>query len=233
MLSLLGVAMGWPAVAQAMPVLPPRFRLRLFNPHTGETFDGIFRNDQGPLADAMDDLSTFLRDFHCGARIAFDVAVLDFLAAVMEAIGQKEATILSAYRTPATNELLARTTFGVADNSQHMYGRALDVSFASKLPEAMRAARAMERGGVGWYPHSGFLHIDTGPVRNWDFEESGIDRLIPDGPSGSYPIVIKKSDTTAGNPSLSSQLKRSGGLLPSLKQSGQLLSGLARSGHPR
>jgi uncharacterized protein YcbK (DUF882 family) len=61
--------------------------------------------------------------------------------------------------------MLERTMFGVAENSQHLYGRALDMRLGTRLTEAMLAARAMQRGGVGWYPHSGFLHIDTGPVR--------------------------------------------------------------------
>lgn len=116
----------------------------------------------------MADLAVFLRDFHSGAIITYDVAVLDFLAAVMSATGQNEARILSAYRARETNEMLARTTFGVAENSQHIYSRALDVRLGTKLLDAMQVARAMRRGGVGWYPHSGFLHIDCGPVRNWE-----------------------------------------------------------------
>jgi hypothetical protein len=99
----------------------------------------------------------------------------------MDQTGHSEATILSAYRTRETNEMLARTTFGVAENSQHIYGRALDVHFGNKLGEAMTAARAMQRGGVGWYPHSSFMHIDTGPVRNWDLDESGLGNLLFDG----------------------------------------------------
>ena len=125
----------------------------------------------------MADLSAFLRDFHSNATIGIDVAVIDFLAAIMDAVGAQSAGILSAYRTE-TNERLARTTFGVAENSQHLYGRALDVYFESRLADAMRAARAMKRGGVGWYPRSGFLHIDTGPVRNWDLDHKDLGRLL-------------------------------------------------------
>ena len=69
-------------------------------------------------------------------------------------------------------------TFGVAENSQHIFGRALDVRFGEKLSEAMQAARAMQRGGVGWYPHSGFMHIDSGPVRNWTMEHRGLGTLL-------------------------------------------------------
>ncbi len=107
-----------------------------------------------------------------------DVGVIDFLADVLDAVGETKATILSAYRTPATNAMLAQTMFGVAENSQHMYGRALDISVGSRLAEAMAAARAMRRGGVGWYPHSGFIHIDTGPVRNWTLDAGGLENLL-------------------------------------------------------
>jgi uncharacterized protein YcbK (DUF882 family) len=153
-------------------------RLDLINAHTGESFQGPYRNDKGVIADAVEELCYFLRDFHCGEKTEIDVGVLDFLASVMEAVGAPRATVLSAYRTPATNAMLARTTFGVAEHSQHMYGRALDIYLPARLEDAMQAARAMERGGVGWYPHSGFIHIDTGPVRNWTLEGHGFGPLL-------------------------------------------------------
>jgi uncharacterized protein YcbK (DUF882 family) len=163
--------------ARAAPAPPPR-RLNLVNPRTGESFAGRYRDDSGPIASAMQDLSVFLRDFHSGQHIEIDVGVVDFLALVMDAVGATRATILSAYRTVETNRMLARTNFGVADNSQHLYGRALDIRFDSRLADAMAAARAMQRGGVGWYPHSGFIHIDTGPVRNWTLDGQGLDQLL-------------------------------------------------------
>jgi uncharacterized protein YcbK (DUF882 family) len=167
-----------PWQARAVPTAPALRRLDLVNAHTGESFDGPYRDDQGPIGLAMDELSHFLRDHHSGQRIAIDVAVIDFLAAVMEAVGATRATILSAYRTPETNAMLARTNFGVADNSQHLYGRALDIRLESRVEDAMQAARAMQRGGVGWYPHSGFFHLDSGPVRNWTLDGRGLDRLL-------------------------------------------------------
>ncbi|MGC2411400.1 MAG: DUF882 domain-containing protein [Stellaceae bacterium] len=161
-----------------MPTAPPLRRLSLFNVHTGESFDGPYRDALGPIGLAMEELSFFLRDHHSGQRIAIDVGVIDFLTAVMQAVGATRATVLSAYRTPETNAMLARTTFGVADNSQHLYGRALDIRLDARLEEAMQAARAMQRGGVGWYPHSGFFHLDSGPVRNWTLDGQGLDRLL-------------------------------------------------------
>jgi hypothetical protein len=109
-----------------------------------------------------------------------DIGVVDFLASVMDAVGATQATVLSAYRTRETNAMLARTTFGVADNSQHIYGRALDIRLPSRTEDAMQAARAMRRGGVGWYPRSGFFHIDSGPLRNWTLDGGGLDHLLLD-----------------------------------------------------
>ena len=178
-LSVIAGTAALPNMLRALPLPPPQpHRLNLANPHTGETFSGIYRDDNGPIPGVMDELSVFLRDFHSGEKIAIDVGVLDFLSGVMQAVGQTKAMILSAYRTPETNAMLARTHFGVAENSQHLYGRALDVHFGDKLADAMKAARAMQRGGVGWYPHSGFIHIDTGPVRNWTLDARGLDSLL-------------------------------------------------------
>src|SRR5947199_9269830 len=179
-LSVIAGTAALPNMLRALPLPPPQpHRLNLANPHTGETFSGIYRDDNGPIPRVMDELSVFLRDFHSGEKIAIDVGVLDFLSHVMQAVGQTKATILSAYRTPQTNAMLARSHFGVAENSQHLYGRALDVHFGDKLADAMKAARAMQRGGVGWYPHSSFMHIDTGPVRNWDLDRAGLGTLLP------------------------------------------------------
>jgi hypothetical protein len=111
------------------------------------------------------------------------------------------AVVLSAFRTPETNAMLARTTFGVAENSQHLYGRALDVRFPARLAEAMTVARAMRRGGVGWYPHSGFIHLDTGPVRNWDLDEDGLQDLLiarrptPAGPNQKGEMLVSGPGT--------------------------------------
>src|SRR5216110_2340154 len=178
-LSVIAGTAALPNMLRALPLPPPQpHRLNLANPHTGETFSGIYRDDNGPIPRVMDDLSVFLRDFHSGEKIGIDVALLDFLSGIMQAVDQPSATILSAYRTPETNAKLSKTGFGVAENSQHIYGRALDVHFGDKLEHAMKTARAMQRGGVGWYPHSSFMHIDSGPVRNWDLDHPKLVTLL-------------------------------------------------------
>jgi uncharacterized protein YcbK (DUF882 family) len=191
-LSLLACSAVVPAPARAILTPLVSRRLDLVNAHTGEKFSGPYRNDDGPIVDAMNDLSIFLRDFHSGAVIPIDVGLVDFLANVMDAVGVTGATVLSAYRTPETNEMLARTMFGVAEHSQHIYGRAVDIYLPARLEEAMVAARAMQRGGVGWYPQSGFIHLDSGPVRNWTLDGQGFGHLLLGGPTPwfSEPIII-------------------------------------------
>ncbi len=163
-------------VAIARPSFPRRLKLK--NAHTGETFEGPYRDDTGPIADAIADLAHFLRDFHANKVGPIDVGTLDFLADVMDAVSESSASVLSAYRTPETNARLRATMLGVAEKSQHLYGRAIDVSFDRRLLDAETAARRMARGGVGWYPRSHFVHLDTGPSRSWEMNGTGLDRLL-------------------------------------------------------
>lgn len=156
-------------------------RLKLKNVHTGETFEGPYRDATGPIPDAIADLIHFLRDFHVNKVGPLDVGTLDFLADVMDAVGESTASVLSAYRTPETNAKLRATMFGVAEKSQHLYGRAIDVSFDRRLLDAETAARRMARGGVGWYPRSHFIHLDTGPTRSWEMDGTGLDRMLAGG----------------------------------------------------
>jgi uncharacterized protein YcbK (DUF882 family) len=209
-LTLAGVLSAMPRPLCAAPVAPLR-RLRLVNT-TGESFDGSFRDDVGPIASALADLSGFLRDHHSREKTAIDIRVLDFLASVMDAVGATRATVLSGYRTRETNAKLARTHFGVAENSQHILGRALDIRLETRNARAVQAARAMQYGGVGWYPHSGFLHIDSGPVRNWTLDERQLDLLLLD------------------RRELFSPGEKNHIVLPGLEQSGDPVSALANSG---
>ena len=177
-------------------------RLVLKNAHTGETFNGPYRDATGPLPNAVSDLAVFLRDFRADKSGPVDIGMLDFLADVMTASNQSGATVLSAYRTRETNERLKATTFGVAEQSQHLFGRAIDVTFDDHLGGAKRAALAMKRGGVGWYPRSHFIHLDSGPTRNWELDGGDYDRLLAQGfpsqdllgplPPGHIPTVRER-----------------------------------------
>src|SRR5438045_6880192 len=177
-LALAGGILALARPVRAWPAVAPLRRLRLVNAHTRETFDGPFRDDIGPIAVALAELSEFLRDHHSGEKTVIDVGVLDFLAGVMDAVGETRATVLSAYRTRETNAMLARTHFGVAENSQHIYGRALDIRFETRNEAAVHAARMLQSGGGGWCPPAGFFHIRTGPVWHWTPGERGLDSLL-------------------------------------------------------
>ena len=171
-----GVWLVLPRVANAQ-ALPLR-RLNLKNANTHETFNGPYRDADGPIPAAMADLAIFLRDFHVNKVGPVDVATLDFLADVMDAVGQTKATVLSAYRTPETNRMLRSKYFGVAERSQHLLGKAVDITFDGSIGKAEQAALAMKRGGVGWYPNSHFIHLDSGPVRHWAIEEVGLEAML-------------------------------------------------------
>jgi len=183
-----GVWLLLPAVAAAQPGAR---RLRLRHEHTGESFDGYYRDGEGPIPDVMAELAWFLRDHHVDRPGPVDLAMLDILADVVDAIAADRATVLSAYRTPETNRRLAATTFGVAEKSQHLDGRAIDVTFDRRLVDAERAAREMQRGGVGWYPQSHFIHLDSGPLRHWELRGGGFARLLA-GHRPGHPLTVRE-----------------------------------------
>lgn len=196
----LGLSLIMPLSARAVPLAPRRLSLK--NQNTGETFQGPYCDDGGPIPEALADLTIFLRDFHANKLGPVDVGVLNFLNDVMDAVGVTQATVLSGYRTKETNARLRARSFGVAENSMHIVGRAIDVSFDGKLDAAERTARAMGRGGVGWYPQSHFMHLDSGPVRSWQLggahlmagvEVNGVFLPHYHRPPGGLPVVIRGS----------------------------------------
>ena len=98
-----------------------------------------------------------------------DVALLDTLHELYTTFdGRGNFEVISGYRSPRTNAALRRVTTGVAENSLHIQGRAIDVRLTSaKTPDLRDAALALRAGGVGYYQESNFVHIDTGEVRAW------------------------------------------------------------------
>jgi uncharacterized protein YcbK (DUF882 family) len=172
-----------------------RRRLTLINAHTGDRFSGFYRDEIGPIPSAMTDLGYLLRDHREHEIGPLYVETLDFLADVLERAGAERATVLSAFRTKKTNDMLATKLFGVAEKSQHIVGRAIDITFEGRLADAAAGARAMKRGGVGWYPRSHFIHIDSGPVRSWTFDARGLDRLLISGRGRRRgPVLVSKGD---------------------------------------
>lgn len=170
--TFLGRAAACAAVALAgpRPVFAQRARrLAFYHLHTGETLSLDYVDSTTERADVLTELTRFLRDFRTQEAHPIDpdlLAILDSLYGLAERRGRFE--IISGYRSPRTNEALRAASNGVARNSLHTYGRAVDVRLTS-MPSAVlhRAAAELGRGGAGYYPKSDFVHVDTGRVRSW------------------------------------------------------------------
>lgn len=145
--------------------------LELFNTHTGETVRVAYRRGAQYLAPALDKLHHVLRDHRNGAVHAIDVQLYDQLHDLAVA-AQREPRyeIISGYRSPESNaKMAARPGSGVAKGSLHVQGRAIDVRLRGCNCSQLRdLALAAERGGVGYYHRSNFVHLDTGRFRAWN-----------------------------------------------------------------
>lgn len=137
--------------------------------HTGESFSGVYRVGNKYLPEAFERLSYVLRDFRTNEVFPMDPSVIDILSVIQRKTGSNEPVeTLSGYRSPRTNAMLRRNTSGVASNSFHMYGQAIDIRIPGYSTSKVRTvAKSLEAGGVGYYPRSDFVHIDTGKVRDW------------------------------------------------------------------
>jgi uncharacterized protein YcbK (DUF882 family) len=158
----------WPFAAAAQAQLAQERSLSLQHLHTDERLEVTYFSDGGYLPQAVAEIERVLRDFRTGEIHTIDLDLLDTLHALVENCGGGPVQIICGYRSPATNAQLQATTEGVAPNSLHMEGRAVDVRVKGCDTARLRdAALALARGGVGYYPQSDFIHLDTGRVRRW------------------------------------------------------------------
>ena len=148
-------------------------RLLLYNTHTAERIDIVYRRGEEYLPDALAKLDNFLRDHRTGEVRHFDPHLYDILSDLTTAVGHPggELDIVCGYRTSSTNESLRAHTTGVAKNSLHIQAEAIDLRMPGiDTLKLRRAALALGRGGVGYYPHSDFIHVDVGRLRQWCFQ---------------------------------------------------------------
>ncbi|MGB5831024.1 MAG: DUF882 domain-containing protein [Thiohalocapsa sp.] len=144
--------------------------LSLHHLHTDERLSLTYRIGDNYQRSALSRLNSFLRDFRTGDSIAIDPHVYDLLFDVKTRLGHDDGVfeIIGGYRSPKTNAMLRRTSSGVANKSLHMTGKAIDVRLSEMPTRRIRdAALVLGRGGVGFYPKSDFVHLDTGRVRRW------------------------------------------------------------------
>jgi uncharacterized protein YcbK (DUF882 family) len=165
------LATGLVALARVGPVaasVPPP--LALHNIHTGEDLRVSLRTATGAYdREGLAALDHLLRCHATNQTIAMDVRVIEFLDRVTQAVaGDRVVQVISGYRSPEYNDWLIRRGHGVARNSLHMRGRAVDISVPGiPLATLRRVALGLRYGGVGYYPASGFIHLDSGPARSW------------------------------------------------------------------
>lgn len=143
--------------------------LSLYNIHTRENcqenywIDGLYQDD------ALNSFSHLLRDHRQNLAAPMDKGLYDLLYKLNRTLNVSEQFhVISGYRSPKTNQMLANKSSAVATKSYHMRGMAIDIAIPDvKLSHLRDAAISLQLGGVGYYPKSGFIHVDTGPVRIW------------------------------------------------------------------
>jgi uncharacterized protein YcbK (DUF882 family) len=149
---------------------PPEKRLCFQNLHTGECVTSTYWAKGDYVWEGLREVNHVLRDFRTDDVYPIDVKLLDVLHALDDKLGgRSKFMVISGYRSPRTNAMLAAADgSGVAKNSLHMSGRAIDVRVHGLgLADLRKVAIDLKRGGVGYYPKSDFVHLDIGRVRSW------------------------------------------------------------------
>jgi uncharacterized protein YcbK (DUF882 family) len=161
--------------AVSTPASPlTEYHLRLHHLHTGEDIDVVYRIGDTYVPEALDQLNHFLRDHRTQDVSSYDPKEFDVLHALMTRLHRPNGVIdiVCGYRSPWSNEFLRSQSAdtGVAEHSQHMLAKAIDIRVPGVSTVALRnAALSLHAGGVGYYPVSQFVHVDVGPVRTWSF----------------------------------------------------------------
>jgi uncharacterized protein YcbK (DUF882 family) len=163
-------ATGLSAAPADTPPAAAVYRLHLYHLHTGESIDVVYRIGDHYVPEAVAQLDHFLRDHRTGDVKDYDVREFDLLHDLIARLGHPDGVIdiVCGYRTPWSNNYLREHGPGVALHSQHMEAKAIDIRVPGVSTAQVRdTALAMQRGGVGYYAQSDFVHVDVGRVRHW------------------------------------------------------------------
>jgi len=147
----------------------PERKLSFLNLHTGESITATYWADGKYQNNELAAINNVLRDHRTGDVHAMDSGLLELLNELHLKVGAKESfQVISGYRSPKTNAALNKKSNGVAKKSLHMQGKAIDIRLPGcSLTNLRDAALSCNKGGVGFYAKSNFIHIDTGRVRRW------------------------------------------------------------------
>jgi uncharacterized protein YcbK (DUF882 family) len=168
-LAAAGCVLGLSPCGIARAAVSGARRLSFYSLHTQEALSTVFWQDGRLVPDALAEIDWHLRDFRTGEVLAIDPGLLDLLHSLSRTMAYDGPIhVISGYRSAKTNAMLAAQSGGVAKNSYHVRGMAIDLRLPGRsLRDVQRAALELARGGVGFYPRSDFVHVDTGPVRRW------------------------------------------------------------------
>ena len=155
-------------VFAAVPVAPTK-SLSLFNVNTQETLSGTFWKEGAYDGEMLRRLDVLLRDHRANQICHMDAGLFDILAGIQQRLGNKEPLrVICGYRSSQTNAMARRRSKGVAKESYHVRGMAVDIAVPNTSLKAIAAAaRDAGAGGIGIYNRSGFVHVDVGPRRSW------------------------------------------------------------------
>lgn len=157
-----------PAIAQPATAEAER-KLSLLNLHTGEHLHATYWAEGQYQSSELKAINHVLRDHRTGDTFHMDNDLLNLLHVLHQKMDSKqEFQVISGYRSPKTNAALSQKSSGVAKKSLHMQGKAIDIRLPGcQLSDLRKAAISCQTGGVGYYPKSNFIHLDTGSVRRW------------------------------------------------------------------
>ena len=160
-----GIVLASPLESIAMLTKHP---MSFYHNHTGERIE-INYSGLGCTSSTLKKLNYFLRDFRTGDVHPIDPELLNILYGIQQKSGSRGVIeIISGYRSPATNKKLRSKNRGVAKQSLHMKGQALDIRLTDVKTRDLRdVAISLHQGGVGYYSKADFVHIDTGRHRTW------------------------------------------------------------------
>ena len=155
--------------ARVADAVPAERRLAFYNTHTDESLSVVYRVGADYVAESLAEIDRLLRDHRTDEVHAMDMRLLDLLHALSTLLHARAAFhVISGYRSPTTNTVLASMNGGVAARSLHMAGKAIDIRLPGvDLRQLRTAAVALRGGGVGYYAQSDFVHIDVGHLRYW------------------------------------------------------------------
>ena len=143
--------------------------LQLQNIHTGESISATYWAEGKYIPEELAAIDRVLRDHRSREVAVMDRQLYDVLYVLQQQVDKRgHYQVISGYRSPATNDKLRKTGSGVAKRSLHMQGKAVDIRLPGvELKHLRQAALELRAGGVGYYPKSNFIHVDTGRPRFW------------------------------------------------------------------